>query len=112
MINRSAITVRAKQPFLDWLRNLPDPVDPEFTLDRVNCEPHVYLLPEYEMINEQEQLLEQFYDIVFELELEGWWTDETDWPSHRDLEMFKQWFDVEFQSMIQDLTDEPLIDDE
>ena len=111
MINRSAITVRAKQPFLKWLRSLPDPVESDMRLEEVNDESHVYLLPEYGMINEQEQLIKQFFDLVFESELEGWWTNENDWPSPRDMKMFKQWFDIEFHSMIQDLTDEPLIDD-
>ena len=30
------------------------------------------------MINEQEHLLKQFFDLVFESELEGWWTNENE----------------------------------
>ncbi len=109
MINRSAITVRAKEPFLKWLRGLPDPVGLETTLESVNREPHVYLLPEYAMLDEQEELLAEFFDLVFECQLDGWWRDETDWPIDRDLAMFKQWFDITFHSMIRDLTDAPLL---
>ncbi len=112
MINRSAITIRAKQPFLEWLRGLPDPVGPEMTLANVNNEAHVYLLPQYGMIDEQKELLAQFFNIVFESELEGWWTVEEDWPIPRDLEQFKQWFDVEFHSIVEDLTDLPLLDED
>ena len=112
MINRSAITVRAKQPFLDWLQALPDPVGPETTLARVNSEPHVYLLPEYGMLDEQEDLIEEFFDLIFECQLAGWWTDDTDWPRARTASMFKQWFDVEFHSMIRDLTALPLLDED
>jgi hypothetical protein len=111
MINRSAIVVRAKQPFLDWLLNLPDPVGPDMTLDLVNHEPHVYLLPEYGFGHERDELIDQFYDIVFETELAGWWTEEQGWPSNRTVEMFKQWFDVQFHSAVEDLVDAPLLDE-
>ena len=47
------------------------------------------------------------YDII-----EGWWTDEADWPRLRDLELFKKWFEVVFHSMIEDLTDAPLFDED
>jgi len=112
MINRSAIVVKAKQPFREWLLNLPDPVSEDITLDEINNEPHIYLLPEYEMIDQEDALLAHFYDIVFEAELNGWWTDETNWPSNRSFQLFKEWFDVSFHSMIEDLVDEPLIDDD
>jgi hypothetical protein len=42
MLNRSAIILRAKQPFLDWLWQLPDPVEAEMTLDQVNNEPQIF----------------------------------------------------------------------
>ena len=111
MINRSAIVVRAKQPFLNWLLDLPDPVSTDITLDEINNEPHIYLLPEYETIDQQDELLSGFYDIVFDAELNGWWTDETNWPAHRDFNLFKDWFSVEFHSIIEDIVDEPLINE-
>ncbi len=110
MINRSAVTVRARQPFLDWLKSLPDPAD--VTLAEVNREPHVYLLPEYGVDDEQEELLAAFHGLIFEERLEGWWTVREDWPPERDRETFKSWFDVEFHSVIHDLVDAPLEDTE
>ena len=112
MINRCAITVRARESFLDWLNALPDPVSGDTTLEEVNSELHVYLLPDYGYDDEREGLLAQFHDIIFERELDGWWTDETDWPQERNLEMFTQWFDVEFHSIVEDLVDAPLIDED
>ena len=112
MINRSAITVRAKQPFFDWLRSLPDRAKPDLTLDEVNEEPKVYLLPEYDLQDEREELLEGCCDIVFENQLYEWWTDEDQWPAPRHLGLFLEWFEVEFHSRIFDLTDAPLFDDE
>jgi hypothetical protein len=112
MINRSAIIVRAKEPFLQWLRQLPDPVGPDMTLASINEEPTVYLVPEYGYIDEQEELLAQAYGVIFENELGGWWTKEADWPKRRNLKLFLDWFEVTFHSLIEDLVDMPLVDDE
>ncbi|MGR3178307.1 MAG: hypothetical protein ACUZ8E_09665 [Candidatus Anammoxibacter sp.] len=45
-INRSVVIVKVKEPFLDWLQSLPDPTD--ITIDEINTDNSVYLLPEYE----------------------------------------------------------------
>ena len=111
MFNRSAITVRGKQPFLDWLNQLPDPVEPDTTLESINKDSSVYLLPELVMDSDKTELLEQSWDIIFEMELEGWWEDESGWPQERNMEMFNKWFSIEFHPVIEDLVDEPLIDD-
>ena len=110
MINRCAVTVRAKQPFLDWLQGLPDMLD--LTLNEVNEECSVFLLPEIDDLTQREALLEEFIELIFEEELSGWWTSDQDWPQDRNLELFRAWFDVEFHSVVHDLVeDEPLVDE-
>lgn len=110
MINRCAVTVRAKQPFMDWLHGLPDMLD--MTLELVNQECSIYLLPEIDDLSEQEALLEDFIDFIFEEELSGWWTGDQDWPQVRNMEVFSAWFNVEFHSVVHDLVeDEPLVDE-
>jgi len=110
MINRSVVIVKARQPFLQWLRSLPDPAD--VTLEQVNQDNASYLLPDYETDNEGKEILRQYFDLIFEEQLAGWWRDETAWPSRRDLATFMQWFDVEFHSVVLDLVDEPLLHEE
>ena len=110
MINRCAVTIRAKEPFLGWLLSLPDYDD--LTLDQVNEETTTYLLPVYETDSEKTALLEQYFDLLFEEELAGWWMAKDDWPQKRSLEMFRSWFDVEFHSVVVDLEDAPLRDEE
>lgn len=112
MINRCAVVVRAKQPFLDWLKALPDMVQPDMSLQDVNHEPHVYLLPEYELESQTNKLLEQFHDLVFEAELRAWWINPSDWPRDRDFDRFLQWFDIQFHSVVEDLVDAPLLNEE
>ena len=107
-IDRSILTVRAKQPFLDWLHSLPDPDPVGYTLDEVNRDQSAYLLPEYEDDNQMEYLLEKYFKQIFEEQLNGWWLDADAWPPRRDLKTFKEWFDVEFHSIVFDLVDKPI----
>jgi hypothetical protein len=94
------------------LRQLPDPVGKTTTLDSINDSPNLYLLPQYTYISEQNGILEKYHDIIFEQELNGWWTDPSDWPVNRTYSMFKEWFEFIFHSMIEDLEYDALIDDE
>ena len=55
--------------------------------------------------------IENYFDIVFEHELSGWWANPDDWPKRRDLKTFKEWFDIEFHSIVEDLVDLPLEDE-
>ena len=110
MLNRSALIVKPKQPFLKWLRSLPDPAN--VTLKELNWDNTLYLLPEYTFESEEEEILAHYFDLIFEEELSGWWTNEADWPADRGLDIFKKWFDFEFQSMIVDIVDAPLTDEE
>jgi hypothetical protein len=57
-VNRSAMVVTAKQPFLKWLISV-DPSNRDLTLDEVNDEPPVYLVPECESDEEFEEWLEK-----------------------------------------------------
>jgi len=47
-------------------------------------EPHVYLFPEYEDPASQQELLEEFWLILFEAMLEGWVRDEAFYCGQRN----------------------------
>ncbi len=110
MLNRCVVLVKAKEPFLEWLRRLPNPCN--FGLDLINDDTTAYLLPDYENDRHRDRLLRRYYDFIFEEQLAAWWTVESDWPPKRDLRTFKQWFDVEFHSLVLDLVGGPILDDE
>ena len=110
MINRSALVIKVKQPFLDWLKLLPDPS--KVTLEEANRDSTVYLLSELWSDDAQEEMLKLFFGIIFEDQLNGWWTEKQDWPKKRDFALFKKWFDVELHSIVHDLVDAPLEDDD
>jgi hypothetical protein len=44
------------------------------------------------------------------VELSGWHTDEAAWPKGRDLAMFKKWFEIELHSVVEDLCDFEIVD--
>lgn len=60
---------------------------------------------------DEETALASLYADVFELELEAWYTDESAWPSPRTLAMFREWFKVEFHTLVMDLGDGQIVED-
>ena len=108
MINRSAVSVSRKQPFWDWADQLDD-ADPRAAEDQ---ESTVYLLPSYDDDVEAMEQLSKVWDVIFQEELAGWHLIEEDWPSNRTFAMFRKWFDFEFHSVVEDLCDFPLEDDD
>ncbi len=108
MLNRGGLIVRPKQPYLDWAAGLddsglvPDPSD----------EKTIYLIPSFESDEEAWKIVKQIYSEVFENELYGWHTDETAWPQNRDFKMFQEWFEIELHSVVEDLCDYEISDDE
>jgi hypothetical protein len=109
--NRAVIIVRPKLPFVEWVRNADDE-SKHITAEDIEREPNVYLVDDYEMDGEKDQLISNNYEDIFEEELYGWITDESMWPKNRDLKTFLNWFHVEFHSMVFDLSDEDYIIEE
>lgn len=105
-IDRSLIVLRPKQPFLDWVQAVA--YEEGLTLEEIREDPAAYLIPEFESDEEQTAILKWCYEFLFEALLESWYTDPDVWPKDRSLEMFLEWFDVEFQSLVFDLIDEPI----
>ncbi len=107
MLNRSAVLVRPRQPYIDWAASLDD----EGILPSTECGKTIYLVPDYEDDIDAMEILAQCYPIIFEAELEAWHTDEREWPSNRTFAMFRQWFEFEFHSIVEDICADPIIDD-
>jgi len=100
-VNRSAFLVRPKEPYILRAASIDDdPVDAAEAL-RDHCS--VYLAPEDPRGESETVPLANFFKEIFEMELEAWNLDESQWPKTRDLETFERWFDVTGQSIIVDL---------
>ncbi|MEI6091434.1 MAG: hypothetical protein WCR42_13350 [bacterium] len=99
-INRCAIVVKQKQPFLDWINN----IYPESPLEKPE-EGNIYLVREKDFIEEIEKWLKRHFDEIFQNELNDWHTDQNDWPQKRTFKIFTEWFDYEIHTMILDIED-------
>ncbi len=108
MLNRSVLIVRPKQPYLDWAVGLDD----SGLVPDAEGEQTVYLVPEIEDDDQADRVLERVYGEIFERELYGWHTDEAAWPKNRTLSMFRKWFEIEMHSLVEDICDFDLIDDD
>lgn len=110
MLNRSAVVVRPRQPFLDWIRSVEELELPDVTL--AELDKTLYLVPDYEDLEDAEKVLELVCEEIFCRELSGWYADEETWPQDRSLEVFRQWFDVEHFDLVEDVAAGPIENDE
>jgi len=109
MLNRSAVIVKPRLPYLEWTRRDDDEGLAESVFETLRREPTVYLLPEFEDPSSQREVLEQFWPVLFEAMLEGWVKDEVSWPKKRTLEMFQEWFEVQMSAIVENFyVGEPL----
>jgi hypothetical protein len=108
MLNRAVLIVRPKQPYIDWAAALDD----SGLVPSPEDEQTVYLIPAYEDEDEAWELIEELYETIFERELYDWHSDESAWPLDRDFETFQDWFEIELHSVVEDLCDHEILDDD
>ena len=111
MLNRSAVIIYHNQPFIDWINSADPNPEHNLTLEEANIEATVYLV-DVEEQEEFEKWLESNYEIIFEEELNGWYTDPVLWPQDRSLNTFKEWCSFEFHSVVIDTGQGMIHDDE
>lgn len=107
-VNRSAVVVVPKQPFLDWLHRV-DSTSGVLTLTDLEDDPSVYLLPQCDFERDLEECFKKACVKIFEDQLNGWYRAEELWPEDRSVRTFKRWFDYRFHSVLFDLADDSLI---
>lgn len=112
MINRAAVLVRLRAPFVDWI-NQADQADkrPQITLQEANEDRTIYLIEEDEADCLEEWIALNF-EQIFTYELEDWQTDMEKWPQKRTREMFDAWCEIECHTVIVDTVGGDIIDDE
>ena len=103
IINRTALTVKPKQPFIDWANSLDDD-GPKLNINDPHYEPTVYLIDEAIDDRALSRILSRHYSQIFENELAGWHLVVEDWPEKRDGRTFKKWFEVTVSTMVLDLS--------
>ncbi len=109
-INRAAVIIKLKKPFIDWLiytSKEHDGQGHELKPEEVETEgfdlKHVYLIPAYDETDKYEKFIRKHYAKIFEHELFSWYTDPKMWPKDRSWKVFKEWFDYEIHTMVLDM---------
>jgi hypothetical protein len=111
-INRNAITVSARKPLIDWVNSM-DQEHPMKYRDPSNYdESTVYLIEELETEEDFNEWIRENYLELFEEELFGWLTDDAKWPTPLTYELFNEWIQVSYQSVVMDLIDDEPIEHE
>ncbi len=108
-INRTAITVKAKKPFIDWANSFEDGGP---TLDLNDLHTTAYLVPDtYDEYN-YENFIKKNFKTIFESELDSWMADPDVWPQNRTYKIFKEWFDLQVSDIVFDLGKDDVINEE
>jgi hypothetical protein len=108
MLNRNAIILKPKQPFIEWINSHDGEV---MTLETILGDLTVFLIPENDSEEDFFEELEHNWSNLFEDELNGWYTDEAMWPQDRTYAMFREWVEVTWHSVVEDLGDGGIVDD-
>jgi hypothetical protein len=119
LLNRTAITVVAAQPYVDWTRSRDAAFRTSSSVDagartaslsvaRTSSYGSAFLLPEFALEEELQEWLEDNYAWIFEFQLAAWTGDESTWPAERDLKMFRKWFRIDIHSAVVDVADDDI----
>lgn len=99
-VNRAALIVRPKQPYIDWADSMDDN-GPRWNPDI--AEASIYLVEQIELLEDVPTLIDTHWEWVFEDQLSGWMRDPEAWPAPLTRGMFVEWFDYEVSTVIWDL---------
>jgi hypothetical protein len=104
MLNRSAVVVRCRDAFRDWMRSIG--------VEEEEFEDHdgksVYLIGECEYPGDREEMMRESSSAIFYEEVSAWHLDSEQYPDFNDFTLFTEWFATEIFDMVSDAIDEPL----
>jgi hypothetical protein len=101
-INRAALIVRPRQPYVDWANSVDDD-GPRAILQELRTDPSIYLVESIDSLEDLDLLVEDNWEWIFREQLNGWMRDPEFWPAELTREMFLEWFECELSTMIWDM---------
>ncbi|HSH49595.1 MAG TPA: hypothetical protein VK991_13520 [Halomonas sp.] len=107
LLNRSALSVRPTQRFVDWINGLePTTGDDDLAIADVERESTVYLIPEMDSPESLDAFVRERYSDILETELRAWEEDERQWPDVLDWALFERFLRYEHSYLAIDLDDD------
>lgn len=107
-LNRSAMQLICKQPYLDWVNSLDPTQSGSWTLEQLNEDNDTFMIPQFVDPRDSIKWVEERWYVFFDNMLFNWDADEAVWPESKTLKMFHEWFDVQIHSLVWDIANEPL----
>lgn len=107
LLNRSALVVRPRQPFVDWLARLAP--EEGLNLAELRQQGNVYLIDEVAEESDFAAALESGWKLILENEFAAWDETGTLWPAPLEPALLEEWFELEPQIMAFDLSAQPLL---
>ncbi len=104
-VNRTALVVRPKQPYIDWANSFDDG-GPKYDPDLHQAK--VFLIDEAADTRDIKKVVRRLWPAIFEEELNSWMRDPDVWPQRRTLKVFVEWFEVEVCELVFDLGKKPI----
>lgn len=111
MLNRAALIVRYKQPFVDWINSVEPNPQQRMKLAEANDNNSVYLI-EVDDEDDLPEWLKVNGAALFEAELSGWYPEQNVWPKDRSLATFNKWCAVELHTLVFDTGTTPMTERE
>ena len=109
VVNRTAVTITAAQPYIDWTRTRAADADKGMlTVARARPFGSAFLLPEFDLEEDVQEWIEENAAWLFEFQLASWTEDESAWPESRDLKAFREWFRVDVHSIVVDMGEDDI----
>lgn len=110
VVNRSALSVRPTQAFVDWINQLEATEgEDDLLLEDVERESTIYLIGEMDSEEAILAYLRERYLDILENELRAWEEDVRLWPETLDWALFEDFLQIEFSYLALDLEeDQPL----
>ncbi|WP_027350010.1 hypothetical protein [Halotalea alkalilenta] len=111
LVNRSALSVKPTQAFVDWI-NLLEATEGEddLNLADVERESTVYLIGEMDTEEALQAYVRERYLDILESELRAWEEDSRLWPETLDWALFERFLRVEHSYLALDLEDDEVLD--
>jgi hypothetical protein len=101
-----------RKPLIDWVNSMDQDHPMKFRDPSDYDVSTVYLIEELETEEDFNEWIRENYLELFEEELFGWVTNDSAWPKPLTYELFTEWIQVSYQSVVMDLIGDAPIEHE
>jgi hypothetical protein len=104
-VNRTTLLVTPKRRFLEWANALEDAGEP-LRADELSSLRTAYLVATGDVEPDLQEVIDTYWDEIFDDFLRGWAVDESLWPGNRTPHIFRDWFALEYIGYVADADSE------